>query len=159
MKYLFALAIVLAAASLGAVAGCGGEERLSREAFSERLQTIDRRGGELWERLAQRAQDLKPDEPLPADVSQAMTEVIEFQEQAAAELAELNPPEEAEEEVEMLIEALRERTVAFEQAIAAGRFTQRQSEQITQSGDRIDEAFEQLRKEGFLPEADEHEEE
>ena len=54
---------------------------------------------------------------------------------------------------------MRERTAAFEQASAAGRFTQRQSEQITQSGDKIDEAFEQLRKEGFLPEADEHEEE
>jgi hypothetical protein len=159
MKYLFALAIVLTAASLGAVAGCGGEERLSREAFSERLQTIDRRGGELWERLAQRAQDLKPDEPLPADVSQAMTEVIEFQEQAAAELDGPNPPEDAEEPVEMLIEALRDRTEAFQHAIEAGRFTPQDSAQVTQSGEKIDEAFEQLREEGFLPEADEHEEE
>jgi hypothetical protein len=159
MERLLMLALVLMAAGLGGGAGCGGEERLSREEFGERLQSIDQRGGERWGRLAQVAADLEPDQPLPADVKQPMRDLVEFQRQAAAELAELNPPEEAEEEVEMLIEALRERTVAFEQAIAAGRFTQRQSEQITQSGDKIDEAFEQLRKEGFLPEADEHEEE
>jgi hypothetical protein len=159
MERLLILALVLMAAGLGGAAGCGGEERLSREEFGERLQSIDQRGGERWGRLAQVAADLEPDQPLPADVKQPTRELVEFQRQAAAELAELNPPEEAEEEVEMLIEALRERTVAFEQAIEAGRFTQRQSEQITQSGDKIDEAFEQLRKEGFLPEADEHEEE
>jgi hypothetical protein len=159
MERLLMLALVLVAASLGVVAGCGGEERLSREEFGERLQSIDQRGGERWGRLAQVAADLEPDQPLPADVKQPMRDLVEFQRQAAAELAELNPPEEAEEEVEKLIEALRERTVAFEQAIATGRFTQRQSEHITQSGDKIDEAFEQLRKEGFLPEADEHEEE
>lgn len=159
MKCLFALAIVLAAASLGAVAGCGGEERLSREEFSDRLQTIDRRGSELWGRLAQRAQDLKPDEPLPADVTQAMTEMVEFQEQAAAELDVLNPPEDAEEPVEMLIEALGERTEIFEQVIEAGRFTQQDSDQITQSGDQIDQAFVQLREGGFLPAAEEHQEE
>jgi hypothetical protein len=156
MQRLLILAIVLMAAGLGGAAGCGGEERLSREEFSERLQSISQRGGERWERLAQVAADLEPDQALPADVKQPMTDLVEFQQQAAAELAELDPPEEAEEEVEMLIEALRDRTVAFEQAIAAGHFKQRQSEQITQSGEKIDEAFEQLRKEGFLPEADEH---
>ena len=159
MERLLMLAIVLMAAGLGGAAGCGGEERLSREEFGERLQSIDQRGGERWARLAQVAADLEPDQALPADVKQPMTELVEFQRQAAAELAELNPPKEAEEEVEMLIEALRDRTEVFEQVIEAGRFTQRQSEQITQSGDKIDEAFEQLRKEGFLPEAEEHEEE
>lgn len=159
MERLLMLAIVLMAAGLGGAAGCGGEERLSREEFGERLQSIDQRGGERWGRLAQVAADLKPDQPLPADVMQPMTDLVEFQQQAAAELAELNPPEEAEEEVEMLIAALRDRTEAFERAIEAGRFTRRDSDQITEAGDKIDEAFEQLRKEGFLPEADEHEKE
>jgi len=153
------LAIVLMAAGLGGATGCGGEERLSREEFGERLQSIDQRGGERWGRLAQVAADLEPDQALPADVKQPMKDLVEFQRQAVAELAELNPPEEGEEEVEMLIEALRDRTEVFEQALEAGRFTQRQSEQITQAGEKIDVAFEQLRKEGFLPEADEHEEE
>jgi hypothetical protein len=159
MKHLFALAIVLAAASLGVVAGCGGEEGLSREEFSERLQSIDQRGGERWGRLAQRAEDLKPDQPLPIEVKQPMRELVEFQQQAIAELEELNAPDEAQEEVEKLIAALRERTETFEQVIEAGRFTRQDFDQITESGDKIDEVFEQLRKEGFLPEADEHEEE
>jgi hypothetical protein len=159
MERLLMLAIVLMAAGLGGAAGCGGEERLSREEFGERLQSIDQRGGERWGRLAQVAADLEPDQALPADVKQPMTDLVEFQRQAADELEGLNPPQEAEEEVEELIAALRDRTEIFERAIEAGRFTRRDSDQITESGDKIDEAFEQLRKEGFLPEADEHEEE
>jgi DNA repair ATPase RecN len=159
MKCLFALATVLAATSLATVPGCGGEERLSREDFSARIQSIGERGGELWERLAQRAQDLEPDQPLPADVKQALTDLVDFQEQAVEELEALNPPEDAEEPVEMLVEALRARTEIFEQVIEAGRFTRQDSDQTTESGDKIDAAFEQLRKAGFLPEADEHEEE
>jgi hypothetical protein len=58
----------------------------------------------------------------------------------------------------MLIAALRERTETFEQVIEAGRFTRREFDQITASGDKIDEAFGQLRKEGFLAKAEEHEE-
>jgi hypothetical protein len=159
MERLVILAIVLMVASLGGAAGCGGEERLSREEFGERLQSIDQRGSERWGRVAQGAADLEPEQPLPADVRQPMRELVEFQRQAAVELAELNPPEDAEEEVEKLIEALRDRTEVFEQAIEAGRFTRGDFDQITESGDKIDEALEQLRKEGFLPEADEHEEE
>jgi hypothetical protein len=159
MERLLILGLVLVAVSLGGAAGCGGEERLSREEFGEHLQSIDQQGGDRWGRVAQAAADLKPGQPLPADVMQPIRELVEFQRQAAAELAELNPPEEAEEEVQMLIEALRERTVSFEQALEAGHFTRLDSDRITESGDKIDEAFEQLRKEGFLPEADEHEEE
>jgi hypothetical protein len=159
MKYLFTLATVVAAAVLGGVAACGGEERLSREEFSDRLQSIDQQGGELWGRLAQRAEDLKPGEPLPADVKQALRELVDFQNQAAAELEGLNPPEDAEEPVEVLVVALRARTETFEQAMEAGRFTEQDSERVTQSGEEIDQAFEQLRAEGFLATADEHEDE
>ena len=159
MKYLFALATVAAIAVLGGVAACSGEERLSRDAFSDRLQSIGERGGELWERLARRADDLEPGEPLRADVEQALTELVDFQNQAAAELEGLDPPEDAEEPVEMLIEALHERTGTFEQVIEAGRFTQQSFERLTQLGEKIDQAFEELRAEGFLASADEHEEE
>ena len=159
MERLLILALVLVAAGLGGAAGCGGEERLSREQFGQHLQSIEQRGSERWEHLAQLAADLKPEQPLPADVIQPMRELVEFQRQAVAELDGINPPDGAEDAVEMLTEALRERTVAFEEAIAAGRFTQRQSDQITQAGDKIDEAFEQLSKDGFLPAADDHAEE
>jgi hypothetical protein len=109
---------------------------LPREEFGEHLQSIGQRGSDGWGRVAQGAADLKPDQPLPADVMQPMRELVEFQRPAAAELAELNPPEEADEEVEMLIEALRERTVAFEQALEAGRFTRLDFDQITEWGTR-----------------------
>ena len=151
MNRLFALAIVLAAAGLGVGAGCGGEERLSREEFGERLQSIGRRGSERWGRLAQRAADMKPDEPIPADVRHSLRELAEFQRQAVAELEKVNAPENAGEPVELLIDALRERTATFERAIDAGSFTQRQFDLVTQSGEKIDEAFRQFRNEGLLP--------
>jgi hypothetical protein len=159
MKYLLALATVVAAAMVGGVATCGGEERLSREEFGDRVQSIGERGGERWERLAERAENLNPGEPFSADVKQALAELVEFQQQAAAELEGLNTPEDAEEPVEILIEALRERTETFEQVIEAGRFSRQDSDQVTQSGEKIDQAFAQFGEEGFLPAADEHEDE
>jgi hypothetical protein len=154
MKYLFVS--VVAAAILGGVAGCGGEDGLSREDFSGRLQSIGERGGELWERLAQRAKTLEPGQPLPAAVEQELTELVEFQKQAVEELESLNPPKDAEEPVRLLIQALRERTETFEQVIEAGRFTKHDSQQVTRAGEKIDDAFMHLREEGFLPTSDEH---
>jgi len=159
MKHLLALATALVVAGMGVGVGCGGEGQLSRDEFSDRLQSIDRRGGERWGRLAQRAKDVQPDEPFPTAVKQPMRELVKFQRQAVNELAELNPPKGAEDEVETLIDALRKRTHIFEQVIEAGRFTQQEFDGITRSGDKIDEALRQLRSEGFLPEVDEHEDE
>jgi hypothetical protein len=153
----FCSLIVLAAASLAVLAGCGGEERLSREAFSDRLQSIHRQGSERWGRLAERTGDLKPGQPLPAEADRPMRKLVEFQRQAVGELEVLNPPKSAEEEVETLIEALRERTDTFEQVLVARRFTPRQFDRVTRSGDQIDVAFGQLRNEGFLPVGEEHE--
>jgi hypothetical protein len=159
MKHLLALTAVLAAALLSGVAGCGGEDRLSREEFSDRIQSIDERGGELWGRLAEGAQDLEPGELLPAGIKTALAQLVEFQKQAAAELEGMNPPDEAAAPLEMLTAALRERTETFEQVIEAGHFTEQDFERVTQAGGAIDRAFEQLRSEGFLTTADEHEEE
>lgn len=152
------LLIVLAAASLGGLAACGGEERLAREEFSDRLQSIDRRESEQFGRLAKQATRLKPDRPLPDEVKQGMREFAAGLRRAADELDELNPPEGAEEVTETLIEALRERADGFEQAAREERITLRQLEEqgsITKAGDKIDRAFEQLRGEGFLPEVPE----
>lgn len=156
MKRRSVLAIVLAA-GLSITVGCGVDERLSREEFSQRLQSIDQRGGEVYGRVADRAADLQPDQPLPADITQPLGELVEFQRQAARELETINPPEGAQEAVETLTEALHERTETIEQAIEAGRFTRTAFDHVTESGEKIDEAFAQLRNQGFLPEADEHE--
>lgn len=150
------LLIVLAAASLGGLAACGGEERLSREEFSDRVQSIDRRESERFGRLVEQATRLKPDQLLPNEVKQGMRGFAAGLRRAADELDELNPPEGAEEVTETLIEALRERADGFEQAAREERITLRQLEEqrsITKAGDKIDRAFEQLRTDGFLPKA------
>lgn len=148
------LPLLLAAASLGALAGCGGDDRLSREEFGDRLQSIKQRESARFERLAQRVMRLKPTQPLPDDVKQAMRDVAGGNRRAADELDELAPPEDAEDATKGLIEALRERADAFVQAAREERITLRQLEEegsITKAGEKIDRAFERLRKEGFLP--------
>jgi hypothetical protein len=153
-------AIVLAAASLGVAAGCGSEDQQpSGVEFSDRLENIAQQGSQRWGLLAQRAEDLNPGEPLTADIKQPMRELVAFQRRAADALGELTVPEGAADEVNTLVEALRERTVVFEQALQSGRFTQRQADRITQAGNRIDLAFDQLSKEGFLPKVEKHNEE
>lgn len=156
------LALLLAAAGLGPLAGCGGEQRLSREEFGDRLQSINQRESARFERLAQRAMRLKPDQALSGDLKQDMREVAGGNRRAAEELDELEPPEDAEEETERLVEALRERADGFEQAASQERMTLRGLEEersITKAGEKIDGAFERLRKQGFLPEEDDHSEE
>lgn len=147
------LTLVLAAGILAGLAACGGEERLSREEFSDRLQNIDRRESARFERLEEQAVRLKPDQPLTEDVKQGMREFAAGLRRAADELEELTPPKDAEAVTVTLIEALQERAGAFEQAAREGRTTLRELEEqgsITKSGEKIDRAFEQLRTEGLL---------
>ena len=157
MRHLFVLASLVLAALLGGPTACGGGEKASTDGFSDRLQSIGERGGEQWGRLAQEADDLEAGDPLPPEVRQALTELVAFQMQAESELAALTPPEGAEEAVELLIEALRERTETLEQVLEQGRFTVQTAERTTQAGEKIDEAFAQLRSQGFLATADDHE--
>jgi hypothetical protein len=149
-------AIVLAAASLSVAAGCGSDQQPSGVEFSDRLESIGQQGSQRWALLAQRAGDLKPGEPLTPDLKQPISGLVTFQRHAADTLGELTVPEGAAEEVDTLIQALRERTEVFEQALQSGRFTRRQSDRITQAGNTIDLAFDQLQEEGYLPTVDEH---
>lgn len=150
------VAIVLAAASLGVAAGCGSDQQPSGVEFSDRLENIAQQGSQRWALLAQRAKDLNPGEPLTRDLKQPINGLVAFQRHAADTLRELAVPEDAAEEVNMLIEGLRERTEVFEQALQSGRLTRRQSDRITQAGNTIDLAFDQLRTEGYIPTVDEH---
>ena len=159
MRHLFVLASLVLGALLGGPTACGSGEKASTDGFSDRLQSIGERGGEQWGRLAQEADDLEAGDPLPTDVRQALTELVTFQKQAASELAALTPPDGAEEAVELLIAALRERTETFEQVLEQGRFTAQSSERTTLAGEKIDRAFEELRSEGFLTATDEHNDE
>jgi hypothetical protein len=145
--------IALAAAGLVAVAGCGGDERLSRDGFADRLQTIDRQGSAPYERLAQQAARLKPDQPLTETVKRGMRQYAGALARAADQLDQLNPPSGAEDETATLTDALRQRAESFEQAAREQRVTLRQLEQQragTTAGEKIDRAFERLREQGFL---------
>lgn len=153
----YRVAIVLAAAGLAVVSGCGGGDRLSQEEFSKRMERIHQQGGELWGRLAEQAGDLKPDQPLPATIREPMNAMADFQRSTAEELEQLAVPRGADEEVQEFIDALRERTRIFDQATEVGKLTQQDFERLTQAGEKIDAALQQLRAEGFLPRVDEHE--
>ena len=151
--------IVLAAAGLAALAACGGDERLSRDAFGDRLQSIERWGSTRYEGLVRQALRLSPDQPLTAEVKRGMRQYAQGIARAADQLGELNPPEPAEKETTILIEALRQRASGFEQAARKHRTTLRELERersTTQAGERIDRAFEQLREEGFLKISPDH---
>lgn len=156
------LPLLLVAAGLGALAGCGRDEPLSRQEFRGSLQRIKQREGARFNHLAQRALRLKPNQALPGDVKQAMQDAAEGNRRAAEELDELEPPEDAEQDTHTLIEALRQRADGFERAARRKRITLGELEEersITRAGETIDRAFERLRKQGFLPEEDDHPEE
>ena len=149
------IAIALAAAGLGPIAACGGEGRLSRDAFNDRLQSIDRRGSVRYERLAELAMSLRPAQPLTEEVRQAMRRYAAVLRRAAAQLAALDPPRGAEQPTTALMRALRARASAFGEAAQEERSTLRALERrgsITRAGEQIDSAFEQLHSEGFLSE-------
>lgn len=147
------LAIALAAVGLAVLAACGDEERLSRDAFNDRLQSIDRQGSERYARLEELARSLKPDQPLTQEVKVGMRRYAAGLSRFADRLEELNPPEAAEQVTATLVDALRERASAFQQAARQERTTLRALERqgsVTKAGDRIDRAFEQLREDGVL---------
>ena len=145
--------IALAAAGLVAVVGCGGEERLTRDGFADRLQSVDRQGSARYERLAQQATRLKPDQPLTEQVKRGTRQYAGALARAADQLDQLDPPSGAEDETATLTEALRQRAESYERAARKQPITLRQLEQqrpSTKAGEKIDRAFEQLREEGFL---------
>jgi hypothetical protein len=144
--------IVLAAAGVAVLPACGGEERLSRGAFEERLQNVERWGNTRYARLTEQAMRLRPDQPLTDEVKQGMRRYAHGLARAADRLDSLNPPRRAEQETVKLINALRKRASGFEQAARKQRTTLRELERehsITRAGDRIDRVFEALREDGF----------
>jgi len=151
--------IVLTAAGLAALAACGGDQRMSRDAFEDRLQAIERWGSMRYRRLTEQALRLRPDQPLTDEVKQAMSRYAQGLARAADQLDDINPPQPAEKGTAMLIEALRDRASGFERAARKQRTTLRELERersTTRAGERIDRAFEQLREDGFLTISPDH---
>jgi hypothetical protein len=153
------LIVLTATAGLAALAGCGADQRLSREAFEDRLQAIERWGSMRYARLTEQALRLRPDQPLTDEVKQAMSRYARGLARAADQLDDVDPPQPAEKGTAMLIEALQQRARGFERAAHKQRTTLRALERersTTQAGERIDRAFEQLREDGFLTISPDH---
>jgi hypothetical protein len=151
--------ILLTAAGLTALAACGADERMSRDAFEDRLQGIERWGSVQYGRLAEQALRLRPDQPLTDEVKQAMSRYAQGLARAADQLDDIDPPQPAEKGTAMLIEALRDRASGFQRAARMQRTTLRELERersTTQAGERIDRAFKQLREDGFLTISPDH---
>jgi hypothetical protein len=151
--------IALAAAGLSALAACGADQRVSRHAFEDRLQGIERWGSTRYARLTEQALRLRPDQPLSDEVKQSMSRYAQGLARAADQLDDISPPQSAEKGTAMLIEALHDRARGFELAARKQRTTLRELERerfTTQAGERIDRAFEQLREDGFLTISPDH---
>lgn len=88
--------IVLAAAGAAALAGCGGEDRLSREEFQEQGNSICSKYEQEIDEIGTPASV----EEIPAYVDKA----IPIVEREIDEMRELNPPEEDQETFDELIE-------------------------------------------------------
>lgn len=151
--------IMLTIAGLAALAACGGDQRLSRDAFEDRLQGIERWGSTRYAGLTEQALRLRPDQPLTNEVKRAMSRYAQGLARAADQLDDINPPQPAEKGTAMLIEALRERASGFERAAHKQRTTLRElarERSTTQAGEQIDRAFEQLREDGFITISPDH---
>jgi len=155
-RWLATIAIMLAAGALGALAGCGDDdERLSREEFSEQLQSIIGEPSSAFARLAQKGAKLRPADVLSEEFKAQIGAVGKTMREAADELEELNPPEDAEEQTQELIDAIEERADAFEQTAGEENITLREfAPTLRASGEKVDRALEAMRRSGYLPKAE-----
>ena len=149
---------MLAATALVAAGGCGDndDEGLSREEFSQQLQSIIEEPSSEFARLAEQGAELKSADVLSDDFKTEIGAVGKTMGQASEELDALTPPEDAEQQTNELIEALQQRSVAFEQAAREKNITLREfAPSLRETGERVDRAKEALRQEGYLSEAEE----
>jgi hypothetical protein len=104
---------------------------------------------------------VNPNAPLPDDFKAQMRAVAEGDRRAADEIEALTPPQAAAELIQQLGAALRARADAFERAAGARTITLQQLEEegsITEAGEQIDRALQQLREAGLLPDEQPHNE-
>lgn len=151
------IAITLAGAALLA-SGCGdGDDRLSKEEFSDRVTPLQQQVSEKFGELEKQARTERPEAPLSEDVKRLMEDFATAARRFTDELEKLKPPEEAEEATDQLIDGARERAEAFEQAARQEGVTLRDLDQspelatkLRQSGEKVDRAVQELRQKGFL---------
>lgn len=155
--------IVLLSAMLAALAACGGGGNGGTDEgddFKTLIGRIVQDASEQYGALAERARSINQNEPLPDDFKAQMREAAATARRAADGIKALSPPQEAAEMVGALMEALRARADALEQAAARPTVTLQELESdasLTPAGEALDRALGHLRDAGFLPEEEAHE--
>lgn len=118
---MFRLMAALMMVGVALVAGCGDDEddggdRLGKEEFSTQMNGIsgrvDREFGEVFEKLGRRGEK----QTVPADVKAEVLDAARVEREVVEELDSLNPPEDAEEAAQDLVDAGGAQADALEQA-------------------------------------------
>jgi hypothetical protein len=152
----------LAAAIVVGLGACGGSkgDDNGEEGFRERLAAIVEPASARYGELGERAGSVNPSAPLPDDFKAQMRAMAESDRRAADEIGVLTPPRAAADLIQRLGAALRARAGAFERALGPTISLQQLEEEgsITEAGEQIDHALQQLREAGFLPDEHPHDE-
>jgi hypothetical protein len=154
-------AAAIAVAALAACGGAKGGDDDGEEGFKERLASIVEQASSRYGELGERAGSVNPNAPLADDFKAQLRAVASGDRRAADEIEALTAPQAAAELIQQLGAALRARAGALERAAGETTITLQQLEEegsITQAGEQIDRALQQLREAGFLPDEQPHNE-
>jgi hypothetical protein len=131
---------------------CGADEPANADIFVDETTRILQNASDEYARLADLVPTIDPAAPVPQPFSDQMLAVADTDRQAAAEIEALQTPAEAQEGIDDLVDALRDRANAFERLASAG-LTLEQLENDTEgtdAEDRLDGALEALSNAGWL---------
>jgi hypothetical protein len=152
--WLAVLGSVLVVAS-----ACGVDEPANADIFVDEATRILQKASDEYARLADLVPTIDPAAPVPQRFSDQMLAVADADRKAASEIEALQTPVEAQQRIEDLVNALRDRADAFERLASAG-LTLEQLEndaEGTDAEDRLDGALEAMSNAGWLhPDAESH---
>lgn len=113
-----ALAVAVAVASLALAAGCGGDDRLSKDETAQQVsgavQTVNGEFGQAFELLGRRAEG----ERVPGTVRQLLRKAATVERREAGDLDAIEPSAEAEKAIDGFVRAARGQADALESAAA-----------------------------------------
>jgi methyl-accepting chemotaxis protein len=117
------LVFALAVAATFLLAGCGGEDRLSEEEASQQItELVGDLSGEIQQQfhpIFQQLEGVGENAPVPervrAQLEDRTSVVADELREAADQVEELNPPEQAEDAVDALAESAREQATRVEE--------------------------------------------
>jgi hypothetical protein len=137
---------VLAAATLSA---CGGEERLSDEEFSSRIQPVVERISTEFGAVFQALGRAREDARVPVDVRARLRRAARVERDAAADAAELQPPQRAEASLDRLVAGARQQSARLEQLAGRPDLTVGQMADAVEGGAAVG-ALRELAEQGFV---------